>query len=181
MTMPNTINLIRTKTTNSTQFDAIETSLRRSGYIFLIFVLCTGLLLGVLYVLFSSEEKNLLSQKSEYVARVNSDKNAEGIFRSIKDRTRIVESTMTSKKPWSQLLDDINAIETPPVLSRISVDNQNKIVMTVNADSINTLLPIVNALIARAQTNRFVNPQMTSFQISKTGDVIASFSFLAVF
>ncbi len=181
MVTPNTINLIRTKTTGSPQLGAIESGFRRSGYVGLISFLCIGILVGVLYVLFSAEEQNLLSQKEEYVKRVNSDKQSEGFFRSIKDRTRIVENTMASKKPWSQLLDEVSAVVAPPVLSGITVDEQNKITITVNSGSIDSILSILNALIAQAQPNRFVNPQLTSFQISKTGDVTASFSFSAVF
>jgi len=177
----NTINLIRTKTPGSPQLGAIESSLRKSGYVFLITFLSIGLLVGVLYVLFSAEEKNLLSRKEEYEVRVNSDKQAEGLFRSIKDRTKIVEKTMTSKRPWSQLLDETNAIVTPPVLTTIGVDDENKITLTVNAGSIDIILPIVNAMIAQSQANHFVNPQLISLQISKTGAVIASFSFSAAF
>jgi len=180
MAVPNTINLIRSKTTYSPQLGALESSLRKSGYIGIILFLCIGLLVGILYVLFSTEEKNLLSQKEEYVKRVNSDKLAEGFFRSIKDRTRIVENAMMSKRPWSQLLDEVNAIVAPPVLSNISVDNEDKIIITVNTGSVDTILPIVNALIAKAQANRFISPQLIAFQITKTGNVIASFSFSAV-
>jgi hypothetical protein len=88
---------------------------------------------------------------------------------------------MTSKKPWAQLLDQINTFVVPPVLSSITVDDQNKIVLTVNAGSIDTILPIVNALIGLAQANHLISPQLVSIQISKTGNVIASFSFSAVF
>jgi len=181
MATPNTINLIRTKTTNSPQLGAIESSLRRTGYVGLVLFLSIGLLVGALYLLFSTEEKNLLSQKADLVQRVNGYKQTEGFFSSIKDRTRIVENTMTSKRPWSQLLDETTAIVLPPVLSRITVDDQDKISITVNAGSIDMLLPIVNALIAQTKANRFVNPQLTSFQISKTGLVVATFSFVAVF
>jgi len=181
MTTQNTINLIRTKTTNSSQFDAIEASLRRSGFIFLIIVLCLGLLLGLLYILFSSEEKNLLTQKNRYVTQVSNDKDAEGYFRSIKDRTRIVTMAMTSKKPWSKLLDEVSAFVKPPNLSRIEVDGANMIILTVNADSVDDILPIANAIMAKAQANNFINPLLSSFQITKTGNVLATFSFSAVF
>ena len=135
----------------------------------------------MLYVLFSTEEKNLLSQKEEYVKRVNSNKLVEGFFRSIKDRTRIVDNAMQSKRPWSQLLDEMNAIVAPPVLSSISVDSENKIVVTVITGTVDTILPIANALIVKAQANRFINPQLISLQITKTGNIIASFSFSAIF
>ena len=181
MSSPNTINLIRNKTTNSPQLGAIAASLRRSGYIGIIVFLSIGLLVGVLLVLFSQEEKNLSSKKDEYIKRVNSNKQAEGYFRSIKDRTRIVESTLTSIKPWTKLLDETTAVVPPPVLTNISVDEESKIVITVKTGTIDAILPVVNSLIAKAQANRFVNPQLSSFQIEKNGDIITTFSFTAVF
>ena len=181
MATSNTINLIRTKTSNSPQLDTIEVSLRRSGFIGIILFLSAGLFIGVLYMLFSAEQQNLEAQRQVYDSRITKDQTIEGFFRSIKDRTRIVSSTMNNQRPWAKLLDEVAIFAPPNVLSDISVDNQNKIIVSVNTASLDAFLPVVDAMISEAQAKHLISPQLISFQISKSGSILASFSFTAVF
>jgi flagellar basal body-associated protein FliL len=181
METPNTINLIRSKTISSPQHDAIAESLKKSGLIMIILFISIGLLVGVLNILFSTEEKNLLTQKEQYSTRIENDREIEGFFRSIKDRTHIVRLTIESKKPWSQLLDQVKTIAAPPELMNIAVDEHNIILLTISAESVDSIVPIANSLIAQAEASRLTQPQLVSLNISKTGKVTASFSFIAVF
>jgi hypothetical protein len=181
MATSNTINLIKTKTIATPEHEAITASLRRSGYIMLIILISLGLLTGVLYTLFSAEENNLINQKKEYMSRVESDREIEGFFRSIKERTRIVRLTIASKKPWSQLLTQVQSVVSPPILTNIAVDNKDTVIITVTSPSVDTILPIVNTLMNQAQGGRIRQPNLVSLQILKTGSVTALFSFIAMF
>jgi hypothetical protein len=181
MATVNTINLIRTKTGSSQQLDAIQASLRKTGYIGLTIFVCVGILIGVLYLLFSAEERNLTAQKKELITRLQRDAVREGYFRSIKDRTTIVSKTMSSKRPWAELLDKVNAVVAPPSLTRISVDEQNKVSITVSVPTVDLVLPVVNGLINETRNKHITKPQMTSLQFGKNGAITASFSFGAVF
>jgi len=161
--------------------EAIEASLRKSGYIGLIIFLSVGLLIGVLYLLFSAEVRNLESQREQYAHQIDGDKQIEGYFRSIQERTGIVSNTMSSKRPWAELLSELTSVVAPPVLADIAVDDSGKITITVNASSVDALVPIVNGLIAADQAKQFIDPQLISFQFAKSGSVVATFSFSAVF
>jgi len=177
----NTINLIRTKTSSSPQFDAIEGSLRRTGYIGLAAFLCIGFIIAVVYVFLAGEKSRLETSQKDMTRQLTTNIQKEGMFLSIKDRTRIVKQVLANQKPWSQLLDQVSVFIAPPTLTNISVDDQSKITLSLSAGSVDTVLAVTNSIIAQAKDGRIINPQLTSFQISKTGNIAATISFLAVF
>lgn len=175
------INLIRTKTNLSPQLGAIEQSLRQTAYVGLSLFLCVGVIVGVLYVLFSQEKNRLDDTKQQLVAHVTGSAQKEAMYVAIKSRIHIVGSAIGNQKPWSQLLDRVQSFITPPQLTDISVDDQNNITLTVQASSLEQLATVAQALIDEAKAKRVVNPQLGSFQISNTGKISSTFTFLAVF
>jgi len=177
----NTINLIRTKTSSSPQLDAIEGSLRRTGYIALGAFLCVGFIIAVVYIFFMSEKSRLETTQKDLKRQLTANIQKEGMYLSIKDRTRIVKQVLANQKPWSKLLDQISVFTAPPVLTGISVDDQSKVTLTLGAGSIDSVLSVTNAVIAQAKEGKIINPQLMSFQISKTGNIVATISFLVIF
>jgi hypothetical protein len=177
----NSINLIRTKTGSSHQYEAIEASLKKTGYIGLIGICCVGFILAIVYFLFTQEKSHLETTKQTLVQELTKNAQKQGMFLSIKDRTKIVKRVMVNQKPWAQLLDRVTQIIAPPSLSSISVDDQNKVTITLNASSVDSVLVAVNALIAQAKENKIVNPQLLSFQIGKNGSIESMISFFVVF
>lgn len=180
-TSPNTINLIRTKTSSSPQMEAIEASLKKSSYIGLALFLGVSVILALLYGLFYFENGNLQKQKTQLIADINSQKSKEGLLLAIKDRTKTVEKAMATQKPWTETLDLVSTFATPPLLSTISVDEQNKVTLSVKADSLDDLLTMVNTIITHTKEDKIRNPQLLSFQVGKTGQVELTISFFALF
>ncbi|HUD18860.1 MAG TPA: hypothetical protein VMR81_00240 [Patescibacteria group bacterium] len=179
--LQSSINLIRTKTGTSPQLDAIETSLRRTGYVGVVGFLCVSLVCAVIYILFNQSKQNLQSSKRNLINEVTGDAKKEGLFVSIKNRTFIVGNAMQNQRPWADLLDRINIFVPAGSLTDIVVDDQDKISLSMNVSSFEALLQVVNAIITQTQSNHLVNPQLTSIQIQANGGILASVTFFAVF
>lgn len=180
-TTQNTINLIRTKTSESPQLDAIEVSLRRTGYIAIIGFLCLSVITGSVYAFFSHELSKYKTEQSELITRINSLKTKEGYLLAIKDRTKTVEKAMSNQKPWGQMLDLVATFTAPPALVNIAVDEQNKIVLTLKTGSLEQILSIVDTISNHVNAGKIRSPQLISFQFGKSGDFEISLSFYAMF
>ncbi len=177
----NTINLIRTKTSSSPQLEAIEASLKKTGYVGLIGFLSVSFVLVVVYLFFFQEKNRLQTIHESLTNQLIANSQKEAMYVSIKDRTNIVSKALTSQRPWTQLLDQITSFVQPPTLSDISVDDQGKITMSIKADSVDSMLQVINGIIAETQNNEIVNPQLVSFQLGKNDSIQSTISFFGVF
>jgi len=176
------INLIRTKTSISPQYEAIELSLRKTGLIGIIAFLCASFLIGIVYLLINAEYTSLKSEKTTVLRELSQYAKSEVYYRAIKDRTKIVTAVMATQHPWSQLLDRVtNSIAGPPILTSITVDDQNRIVIMLTTETIESMLNAVNAVITQAQEKALTKPTLVSFQIDDKGKVQVSISFFSVF
>lgn len=175
------INLIRTKTSGSPELGSIEQSLRRSGYIGLFAFLCMGVVVGVVYYFFYQENTTLTQTKTTLEMQVDAQKQKEGMYLAIQDRTGVIGSVLSGQRPWVKVLDRINTFVSPPELTSIAVDDQNKIILSITTSSLDSVMSVVNAVIAEAKANHFVNPQLLSLQIGNKGVVQVSIAFFALF
>jgi hypothetical protein len=178
---PNTINLMATKTGLSPQVELIERSLQKASVIAVIVFLVTGLSVGGLYVLYTSQMNGLEQTRTELRSQINAAKNNEGLLVSIKDRTRIVEKAMGSQRPWGKILDLLGTVAVPPSLSTVSIGDENTIDISLQGTSIDEIAVPINVLIGYAKEGRIKNPKLTSVQFGKDGQVNVSVTFLAVF
>lgn len=178
---PDTINLISTKTGLSPQLSLIETSLRRTSGIAIVAFLLIGLSVGGLFMYYSSQLATLESTRTTLRNEIAAAKHIEGLLTSIKDRTRIVEKTMDSQRPWAKTLNLLGEIAVPPALAGVSVDENSKIETTIQANSIDDLVSPVRMFISMAREGRIRNPVLQSVQVGKNGFVTISVSFIMVF
>jgi sensor histidine kinase regulating citrate/malate metabolism len=181
MSNPNTINLIRTKTSSSPQIEAIESSLRRSSYILLSSVLVVSVVLGSLYVLFLNEKQNLQAEQNELTNEITQQKAKEAAFVAIKERVLLVDKVMGTQRPWSKLLDIIALFANPINLTHVSVEDNTKAVITMKNISVDEILGISQALMNQVIENRVNNPQLLSLQLNKDGLLDVSLSFFPIF
>lgn len=177
----NTINLIRTKTGGSSQYDAVFESLRRAATAGLWLFLLAAFALGASYYYFYTEQGRLAKQRSELYFRVNQARNKEGLLISIKERTAIVDRVLAAQKPWADMLDLLGTIVVPPALSTISVDDQNKIVVGITAPSIDDIVEPMERFVEYAREGKIRIPQILSVQFDKNGKVTVSLVFTAPF
>ena len=178
---PNTINLIRTKTSSSPQLEAIESSLRKSSIAALIGFISLGVILAIVYGLYYFQLQNFESEKTQLTNRINAVKNKEGLLIAIKDRTKVVDKVMKNQKPWIKILDLVATFATPPLVTNITVDDQNKVTIAVKSQSLDSVVDMVNIILAHTKENTIRNPQIISFQVAKKGGIELSISFFAVF
>ena len=130
---------------------------------------------------FLSQLTSLEATRTELRSQINTAKNKEGLLTSIKDRTRIVERAMASQRPWAETLDLLGTVAVPPALSSVSVDEQNKIEITIQASSIDEMRAPVATLISYANEGKIRNPILQSVQFDKNGLVSIAVSFGMVF
>lgn len=174
---PNTINLIATKTGLSPRLELIENSLQRASTVGVVMFLGAGLLVGALYFYYFSSLSALEKTQTQLRSQINAAKANEGLLTSIKDRTRTVELAMNSQRQWAQTLDLLGTVAVPPALSAVSVDEENKIEITVQARVIDDLLAPVSTLMAYANEGRLRNTELRSVQFDKNGLVTMTVTF----
>jgi hypothetical protein len=92
-----------------------------------------------------------------------------------------VEKAISNQKPWTEVLDLVTIVASPPALSSIAVDEQNKVVNAVQAGSLEEVYTLVNAIIMQENEKRLRSPQLLSLQFGKKGEIDLSFSFYALF
>ncbi len=177
----NTINLIRTKTSGTSQYDPIFESLRKSATVGLWLFLVASMALGGVYYYFYAEQGRLEKERAELYLRVNQAKNKEGLLISIKERTKIVDKVLAAQKPWADMLDLLGTVVVPPQLSSISVDEQNEVVVGITGESIDDIVEPMESFIAFAQQGKIRNPKILSVQFDKDGSVTVSLAFTAPF
>lgn len=176
-----TINLIHTQANASPEIDAIDASVRKAAIFALIGFICVAVVTASVYGLYYFQQSREEAEKAELVSRVNSLKNKEAYLLAIKDRTKTVEKVLANQKPWIQMLDLVNSFASPPALSSITVDEQDKIALIIKTESLEDILGIVDAMRLNAEANKIKNPQLVSFQILKTGAFEIAISFYAIF
>lgn len=179
--MANTINLIHTKNGLSPQFEKIEKSIKRVSIIAVSLFLFASLITGLMFYYYSSQLTHFEEFRTSLRTQIAASKTKEGLLTSIKDRTRIVERTMATQRPWAETLELLTAVAVPPALSGISIDEQNKIEVRIKTQSIDELLGPVNTFIGYAKEGLLKNPQLTSVQFDKNGEVMVSITFIKVF
>jgi hypothetical protein len=180
-TSDNTINLIRTKTSNSPQLEAIERSLRKSAVIGLVSCICIAVLCGSVLTLLQMQLTGQEVEQSQLLNEINSLKTKEGYILAIKERTQTVAKAMTGQKPWAKMLDLVYTFAKPPGLLGIAVDEQDKIVLHIQTTSLEEILGITELIIRHVNTGNIKNPQLLSFQFGKNGTFDISISFFALF
>lgn len=176
-----TINLIHTQANTSPEIDAIEASVRKTAIFALIGFICVAVITASVYGLYFYQQSREEQEKTQLLTRVNSLKNKEAYLLAIKDRTKTVEKVLGNQKPWIQMLDLVNSFVTPPSLSSITVDEQDKIALIIKTESMEDILRIVEAMKVNAVANKIKNPQLVSFQILKTGSFEIAIAFYAIF
>ncbi len=180
-TSEHTINLIRNKSAASPQTEAIEASIKKASTVTLSIFVGVSVILASVYFLFYYQLNGQEEQKRDLITRVNSLKNKEAYLLAIKARTKTVEKVMANQKPWVEMLDLVYTFAAPPSLSSISVDEQNKILLTIRTQTLEEILRIVQAIASNVEANKIKNPQLVSFQLVKNGFFEISVSFFAVF
>ncbi len=141
----------------------------------------TGVLVGSLYFYYSSQLVSLEASRTQLRNEINAAKNNEGLLASIKDRTGIVERAMKSQRPLAEMLNLLGTVAVPPSLTSVSVDEDSKIEITIQANSVDELLPPIETLIAYAEEGRVQSPELQSVQFGKNGLVTVSIAFNAIF
>lgn len=180
-TNSNTINLIHTKTGLSPQVELIDKSLKNASMIAIISFLLAGFASGALYYYYASNRSSLEVIRDQLRSQIHSVKNNEGFLMAIKERTNIVQKAINSQRPLAQTLKLLSLVAVPPILAGVSIDEESMINITLQADSIDEILPPIESLIAYSRKGMVKIPTLRSVEFDKNGVVTIMVSFNAVF
>lgn len=181
MSSSSDINLLQSKTVLPPQLAAIEGRLRQASYMSLAILLVAGVLVGVTYLFFQNQKRVLEETRTQLIRKINAQSQKEGFLVAVRERLGVVDKVLAYQLPWAQIMDTIKTIALPPKLNAISVEEQNKVTLSVKADSIEETLNMVNAIVAGVEQKKLRNPQLVSFQLEKDGSVQLMFSFVPLF
>lgn len=172
------INLLKSRSSLSPQILAIQEQLRwvGAGSILLVIILALGI--GVTYLIFLQQRQALETRRKQVLSAIANESVKEGLYFSVRQRLPVVEKALGMQQPWGSLLDDINTIARPPDLSSVVVDEQNIVVLSIKATSVEQTADMVNAVVRLVQERRIKNPQLLGLQLSKEGNVQINLSYI---
>lgn len=181
MVTSNNINLLQSKAGLPPQIVALEKKLRLAGYFALAILIFLGVSTAISYFYLQNQKNTLTGEKTKLTRRIDEQKQKEGLLLSVRQRLATTDKILINQSPWAQTLEMAANIALPPKLNAIAIDEQNKTSLTLEADSLEETLEMVNTLINTAQQKRLQNPELVSLQLDKNGEVQITLSFIPVF
>ena len=79
------------------------------------------------------------------------------------------------------MFDTLSTVVTSGQMTAVSLDDHNKVLLTIHAQSITDVISITDTLIKQTTTNLVRSPQLVSLTLGKDGGVNVGLSFIAVF
>lgn len=169
MEKPSEINLIEPGSFASAF--PVEAQLQRVSVITLTILIVIGLVLGI-GVLYLRVQGKLLTQAHQVLSdSINNQGEKESLFLGVRDRLRVAQLTVDAGVKWSRMLGIINSIVQPPTLSSISVESTGYVVLTMELSRMEDAFVILSNIVSEITNKTIRNPQIMSFQLSKTGGV----------
>lgn len=172
------INLLKSRSSLSPQLQAIQEQIRWLGFGSIIFVIVACIVVGVTYVILLQQRQALDARRQQVLSAIANESLKEGLYFSLKQRLPVADKALATQRPWGPLFEAITTIAVPPQLSSVTVDDQNVVVLTIRATSIDETANAVNAVVGLVQERKVRNPQLVGLQLMKDGAVQLSLSFI---
>lgn len=157
---------------------AIQGQLRMASFVVISLVIIAGILVGVSYSFLNLQLTRTENEKKTLISQLNQLSRKEGLYVSLKQRIPIVEKALASQRAWGSVLKTISEVALPPILTSVAIDDKNVMILTLQADSVETTASMVNAVIRLAGEKKIRSPQLVALQLLQDGEVQLSISFL---
>ncbi|MFZ5845381.1 MAG: hypothetical protein ACOY0S_02830, partial [Patescibacteria group bacterium] len=136
MAQSGNINLLKPETGPTTLLALSAEKWRLVSYLGLFLVVVVGLVAAGVYFLFKTQKEALEDSRMQAVRRINAQKDKEGFLLTLHERLSLIEKALASQRPWAQALETAGQIALPPKLASISVDDDSRVTLTIEAESL---------------------------------------------
>lgn len=175
------INLLRSKTDLAPAVLRIEKQLVDTSYWVVGSICIVALVVSAIFLFFKQQVAARAAEVTTLTRRIEQAKQSESVYVALKDRARIVRSVVNVQRPWTQALDTIVAFAAPSQIGGLSFDEQGKVQLTLEAPTLDEMLPVVATLIEQQQQGRVRGATLTNFTVGRDGAVQIGVSFIPSF
>jgi hypothetical protein len=105
----------------------------------------------------------------------------EGLLESVRQRVALTNKIFGVQQPVGKVFDMLTAFVSPVQISALSLDEKNKVSLTIHAQSITDVISVTDALVKQTTINRVRAPQLVTLSLGENGGVDVGLSFIAVF
>lgn len=174
------INLFKTKAQPEIFVD-VGVQLRRMSYLALAVLIVIGGVVGIAYVYVRGVHASRENERNRLQQTLAQYNRREGLFLAVKERVGVVKKVDAIRKPWVTIIDATSQVAIPPQLQAIVQDDQNRMALNINVDTLEETLLMAQAVLALYRENRIKGPQLSSLTINRDGTIQFGFSFVPVF
>lgn len=175
------INLIRTKTTTSPQVEMVTTLFRKLSLWALALLIVSGVLVSGIFFYLQNREQQLVNTQRQLSQSIAQSTTKEGLLVALKHRAALTNKILGVQQPVGKVFDTLSTFVSPGQMTSISIDDHNKVLLGIHAQSITDVISVVDSLIKQMTANHARAPQLVSLSLGRIGDVDVTLSFIAVF
>lgn len=174
------INLIQSKIRLSPQIEIAGELLHKISLWALGTLILTGVIVSGIFFYLQARQSQLTDTKNQLVSAIAQQTAKEGILFTLKHRVALVEKMFGVQKPVGQAIETVVGFIDPSALASVSLDDHNKAVVSIRAQSISQIAGMVSAVVKSASDGVIRVPQLLSFSLRPGGAVDVTISFVAV-
>jgi len=178
-----TINLIRTKTAISPQLEIVTTLFRKLSLWALALLIVSGILVSGIFFYLQIREQQMANTRQQLSQAIAQSTTKEGLLFAVKQRGVLTNKILGVQQPVGKVFDTLSTFSTLGQMTAVSLDDHNKVLLAIHAQSITDVISIVDALIKQTTSNHTRAPQLVSLLLSpeNKGGVDVILSFIAIF
>ncbi len=176
-----TINLIKPTTSGLQVSGEMVGVIRKITYGSLIALIVSGLVVGAVFLLVQSVERQRVEEKKVLVDELTRNTTKEGLLLSVAERSTVIGKILKGERNIRPLFGQFSSVIPLELLKSLSVDEGNNVVISATVPTIPQLVAVVDSLEKHVTQTQAINPQLLSLSMGKDGGFVISFSFTAKF
>lgn len=176
-----TINLIKPTTSGLQLSGELLGVIRKITYGSLIALIVSGLVVGSVFLLVQSVERQRVEEKKVLVDELTRNTTKEGLLLSVVQRSTVIGKILKGERNIRPLFGQFSSVIPLEFLKSLSVDEGNNVVISATVPTIPQLVTVVDALEKHAAQTQAINPQLLSLAMGKEGGFVITFSYTAKF
>lgn len=173
------INLLKAKTLLTPQMVAVEKQLKKTSLIILVFLVFTGMLFGMGYLVLRQKYEILFQKRQAAIAAISREIRKEGLLMSMKDRITNVKKVFDVQESWPGVFD-LTARIVGSKKTSFSINDTREIGLTIKTDSLEEAFVVVDQVLTEAKSQLLTHPVLGAVQYQKDGSVQLSLTFIPI-
>jgi len=177
MPTQHSINLISPHVVVSPHLVEIAQHLRRISLVVIGVFFVGGVTVATTYLVLKQRYGRLVVRRDALARQVAGESVKEGALLAVKKRVELIGKLRAVQGNWSAIVQRVSEIAPSPFLRSLAVDEQRKVVLTVQTPTVEQLFPILTSLVGDVESKKILSPQIVSFQMDETGKAQMTIAF----